>query len=1042
MNERQLFIAALERRNAAERSAFLEATCGTDAKLRDQIERLLREHEQLGSFLEAPAATVDRQSIAERPGTVIGPYKLLEQIGEGGFGIVFMAEQQQPVRRKVALKVLRPGMDTRQVIARFEAERQALALMEHPNIAKVLDAGATDSGRPYFVMELVKGLPINEYCDRNQMTTRERLELFVSVCQAVQHAHHKGIIHRDLKPTNVLVTEHDGTPVVKVIDFGIAKATGQQLTDKTLFTNFAQMLGSPLYMSPEQAALSDLDIDTRSDIYSLGVLLYELLTGTTPFEQGRFRDAAYDEIRRIIREEEPAKPSTRISTMGQAGSTVSAQRKTDPKRLCQLLRGDLDWIVIKALEKDRTRRYESANAFAADVQHYLKDEPIQARPPSAGYRLRKFARRHKAGLASATLGCVVLAVLVAAGIVYGVQQDRQQRQRAATAQKVMDDLKEADTWRREEQWAKALRALERARGRLERDDPGTLKKRVDEEYRELELVGQLEVAQAQMSNVAFGYLSDYTLADRVFKAAFQGYGINWNAPADEIASKIRASAIRSRLVMALDYWAYIKQFRVGGDARQLWAVARLADDDSLRQQLRDLDSISDRKALLGLAERDDVLAQPPVFLSILSKFLEKAGARGASLRLLRRARQRYPADFWINFGLAMQLRGEALPQEAVCYCRVAIALQPDNPIGHSQLSWALWDQGDWPDALAAMRKAIELGPGNALLYHQLGDQLYSQQKVLEAEAANRNAIKLQVGFAWAYHDLANMLYLQGRFPEALAAAQKAVELAPDLANAYNSLAFILRALQRFADAEAAQRKAIALNEALAEANSGFLLMAQGSFAEALVAFKRAHGMNSANNQYFASEVRWAERWLRLDGKLSGIMRGEPPPTAPAELLALADFSQLRCHQHYAAATRFYVAAFAADPGFVDDRRTATRYRAACAAVLAGLGQGKDGAQLSTQERCSLRRQALLWLRADLDGWHAEFSHDPARSSHAVVEEMRQWQRDTALDGVRAAEPLARLPEAERQEWQNLWLEVESLERRAAQVEQQADAKQR
>ncbi len=412
MQEQTIFTEALEKENPVERAAFLDRVCAGDLALRQRIDRLLERHQQGDSFLEscgpALAATVD-QPMFERPGTIIGPYKLLEQIGEGGFGLVFMAEQQQPVRRKVALKVLKPGMDTRQVIARFEAERQALALMDHPNIARVLDAGETESGRPHFVMELVKGVPITDYCDQNRLTTRERLVVFTHVCRAVQHAHHKGIIHRDLKPSNIMVTLHDGLPVVKVIDFGIAKALGQQLTDKTLFTGFAQMVGTPMYMSPEQAQFSGLDIDTRSDIYSLGVLLYELLAGVTPFDTERMRTVGYDEMRRIIREEDPPSPSTRLSTLGQAAVTVSAERHSDPKGLSRLLRGELDWIVMKALEKDRNRRYETASAFAADVYRYLKDEPVAACPPSARYRLGKFVRRNRRPVLAATL--VLLALL-------------------------------------------------------------------------------------------------------------------------------------------------------------------------------------------------------------------------------------------------------------------------------------------------------------------------------------------------------------------------------------------------------------------------------------------------------------------------------------------------------------------------------------------------------------------------------------------------------------------------------------------------------
>jgi WD40 repeat protein/serine/threonine protein kinase len=448
LSERTIFEAAIEKGSPEERVAYLNQACGSNSGLRKEVEALLAAHEQLGD-IPLPATT-EEPAVTECPGAVIGPYKLLEQIGEGGFGVVFMAEQQQPLRRKVALKVLKPGMDTRQVVARFEAERQALALMDHPNIAHVFDGGATASGRPYFVMELVRGVPVTAFCDQNQLNVRERLGLFVDVCQAVQHAHQKGIIHRDLKPSNVLVTLHDDKAVVKVIDFGVAKATGQQLTDKTLFTNFAQMVGTPLYMSPEQAQMSGLDVDTRSDVYSLGVLLYELLTGTTPFDKERLRTAGYDEIRRIIREVEPVRPSTRLSTLGQAANTASANRNSDPGRLRQLLRGELDWIVMKALEKDRNRRYESPSAFAADVQRYLADEPVLACPPSAWYRFRKIARRNKTVLATGvalavavlmTVGSLIGAVTVLADSKIRIEGEQKETKDALDREKqVNDDL--------------------------------------------------------------------------------------------------------------------------------------------------------------------------------------------------------------------------------------------------------------------------------------------------------------------------------------------------------------------------------------------------------------------------------------------------------------------------------------------------------------------------------------------------------------------------------------------------------------------------
>jgi serine/threonine protein kinase len=453
------------------RQAELLRLCCGDVALRAEVESLLKAHDAAGDFLKEPtlnprqlAETFIHHAGAERPGAAVGPYKLLEQIGEGGFGVVYMAQQSVPMRRRVALKVLKPGMDTKQVVARFESERQALAVLDHPNIARVIDGGSTESGRPYFVMELVRGEPITSFCDQRKLTLRDRLLLFQDVCHAVEHAHQKGIIHRDIKPSNVLVTVVDDRPLVKVIDFGIAKATAGPLTDKTLFTEFRQLLGTPLYMSPEQAEQSGADVDTRADIYSLGVLLYEVLTGRTPIDPKRLSSAAWADVQRMIIEEEPSRPSVLVSSLAPQVKEAATKRLIDVSRFSQLLRGDLDWIVLKAIDKDRTRRYPTASHFAADLDRYLQDQPVEATPPSRVYQFRKFARRNRGLLTGVAAVFVALLLgLIATGYAAKVAIDQQARAeagerqalRAATAAGASVLLPEADArrlaagWRRE-----------------------------------------------------------------------------------------------------------------------------------------------------------------------------------------------------------------------------------------------------------------------------------------------------------------------------------------------------------------------------------------------------------------------------------------------------------------------------------------------------------------------------------------------------------------------------------------------------------------
>ncbi len=455
--EEVVFDAARLIPEPAARLLYLDRACGRDLELRRRVDSLLAAVDRAENFFNAGGAAVRNLSGElrattqaqpssgpdENVGTRIGNYKLLEKIGEGGGGAVYMADQEKPVRRRVALKVIKLGMDTKSVIARFEAERQALAMMDHPNIARVLDAGATETGRPYFVMELVRGFKITEYCDANNLATEQRLQLYIQVCQAIQHAHQKGVIHRDIKPSNILVTLHDGVPVPKVIDFGIAKATATPLTEKTLFTAYAQLIGTPAYMSPEQAEMSGLDVDTRADIYSLGVLLYELLTGRTPFDPKQLMQAGFDEMRRTLREREPQRPSAILTTLQNDELTATARhRHAEPPRLISQLRGDLDWIVMKALEKDRQRRYETANALAQDIQRYRNNEPVVARPPSRTYRLQKLVRRNKTVFAS---GFAITLVLICGLAVstWLFLREREARKRAVAAEQQEAHLRQS-----------------------------------------------------------------------------------------------------------------------------------------------------------------------------------------------------------------------------------------------------------------------------------------------------------------------------------------------------------------------------------------------------------------------------------------------------------------------------------------------------------------------------------------------------------------------------------------------------------------------
>jgi tetratricopeptide (TPR) repeat protein len=895
---RDLFLHAVGKLPPEQWDAYIARACGPDGQMQRYVAHLLEVHRQAGTFLERPAPGVSvtgplvappRSGAAvmpaEGPGTQIGPYQLLEKVGEGGMGMVFVAQQRQPVRRKVALKVIKPGMDSRAVIARFEAERQALALMDHTHIAKVLDGGTTASGRPYFVMELVEGVPLTDFCDRERLAPRERLGLFGSVCRAVQHAHQKGIIHRDLKPSNVLVARQDGVPVVKVIDFGLAKALEQRLTDKTLVTGLTQVVGTPLYMSPEQAEPGGLDIDTRSDIYSLGVLLYELLTGTTPVEQERLSQASFEELRRIIREEEPPRPSTRISTLGPAAVTLSEQRRTDPKQLGQLLRGELDWVVMKCLEKDRTRRYETADALAKDVERYLADEPVEACPPSATYRLGKFLRKHRRPLLTAA---AFLVLLLGAGVLVGWQavreaeaeQEREVREARGERDRALEQAKRAAAVRdaldrvralREEarqahdssKWARAREQAQRALALVESGPADAalavqvkqVQDELEEEEKDRRFVADLEAARLAQGETAAGqnrFANERAIP--LYRKAFRAYGL----PVGEADPAAAAARLRDRplevrqaVSAVLDDWLDLAanpalQIR---EPHRGWLRALAAAEldggqmRELRAAAREPDPTRRRATLERLARAADLGRWPPVKVQWLARRLEAAQATPSAVLLLRRAWRQYPADFWVNSELGNLLWLGQPPhlEEAVRHLTAAVALRPDSPGAHLNLGGALEAEGQFDEAIACFRRALDMDPAYAMAHHNLAVALKGKGRLEQAIACFRRAIELDPNMALGHYHLGEMLAAKGRRDEAIACYRRAIDLNPKMVEGHVNLGLALYSSGRLDEAIACFRRAIELDPKNADApiNLSGALLGKGRLDEAIAYARRA-----------------------------------------------------------------------------------------------------------------------------------------------------------------------------------------------------------
>ena len=969
----QIFLHAVSLADPAGRGAYLDSQCGSDADLRRRVDALLAAQPQAQGFLEP--VTVDRTSEyqpkpeAQAIGTVIADrYTLTEVIGEGGMGTVWRAKQTDPVKRFVAIKLIKPGMDSRQVLARFEAERQALAMMDHPNIAKILDGGIHDN-RPFFVMELVKGTPITEFCDARKLTTQQRLELFLPVCLAIQHAHQKGIIHRDIKPSNVLIALYDDRPVPKVIDFGVAKATGGAITQQTIDTGFGGVVGTPQYMSPEQATFNNLDIDTRSDVYSLGTLLYELLAGSPPFARPELEKRGLLEILRVVREEEPPRPSMKLSS-AEARASISANRGSEPAKLSELMRGEIDWIVMKALEKDRSRRYETANGLAADVRRYLNGDAVEACPPTVGYRLRKAYRRNKTRVLTA--GVISVAVLAGASTVawqiverkrgQAVLLRQQEAQIERSEQSATQLLERAESSLKRNQIQEAVSWIRQAEVQLAEFDDANLRERLAVAKHGLETVQRLDNAFAWRWNVAKGQVKLLpTKSKELYPAALKAHGLAvGQEPAEATVQAIRRSTIADALWVALYQWYFLEPTATG-----LRAVLDADDPDPLRTEIRAAVAAGHSEQIYKLTQQLEPVALNAAFAAALGMALPIED----SPRLLKAVWRRQPDSFPLAMTIAARhtemdiLSGS--PVEAVGWCRLAVALRPDNAFARHCLGVALSEDGDIEGGLAEMEEAMRLAPR-----FQRAASLYIYS----------------VTPSWRDRP-------QAARDRAFALCQQLLRINPDHQVAHAGL------IELYWD-----RK---------------------NWREMATHYRKLFDLSIRPADQITEEYSCPEETLVMISLMGlGVEKMLKRLVGMGDLDVVFDLC-IQCNAKHWGYNPERMTYWKENGG----ERCELLFHGVRAGVVWAAAKGQK--PIPTAQREVIRRQAREWLEFLVAGGNEYLQAEAAKSWAHIHKTMNDWLAEPALASVREEAKLAELPAEERNAWQALWASVQSLRARTS-----------